>query len=284
LTESLRRASRLPVQERLSFREHREFDADVEFMNDLVDRIIREGRQHPDSSRIDLLGRMLSGVDKQSGAGLDDVNIRYQIITFLIAGHETTSGLLSFALYLLLHNPSVMAAAYDEVDRVLGTEPSVLPTYSQVHQLKYVTQILKEALRLWPPAPAFSVQPRADEAVVGGKYRITKADGVTVLVGSMQRDRSVWGEDADEFNPDHFSEEAEQQRPANAFKPFGNGQRACIGRQFAMQEAALIIGMILQRFELIDHEHYELKVHETLTQKPDGFKIKVRMRTHGDKS
>ena len=80
----------------------------------------------------------------------------------------------------------------------------------------------------------------------------------------------MWGEQAEVFDPDNFSREAERQRPANAYKPFGNGQRACIGRQFALQEAALVLGMILQRFKLIDHTRYQLKIKETLTIKPDG--------------
>ena len=76
---------------------------------------------------------MLTGFDRQSGEELDDDNIIAQCITFLVAGHETTSGLLSFALYALLKNPKVLARAYDEVDRVLGTDLSVLPTYAQIH-------------------------------------------------------------------------------------------------------------------------------------------------------
>ena len=78
---------------------------------------------------------MLAGVDKKTGEGLDDLNIRYQIITFLIAGHETTSGLLSFAIYCAPEQPDVLASAYDEVDRVLGPDPSRAPTYAQVNQL-----------------------------------------------------------------------------------------------------------------------------------------------------
>ena len=78
---------------------------------------------------------MLTGIDRQTGERLDDTNIMAQCITFLIAGHETTSGLLSFALYAPLKNPDVLARAYDEVDRVLGTDLSVLPTYAQVHQV-----------------------------------------------------------------------------------------------------------------------------------------------------
>ncbi|MGZ3680557.1 MAG: bifunctional cytochrome P450/NADPH--P450 reductase, partial [Ktedonobacterales bacterium] len=201
-----------------------------------------------------------------------------QIITFLIAGHETTSGLLSFALYYLLKHREVLARAYEEVDRVLGADLSATPTYSQVTKLRYITQILNESLRLWPTAPAFALYPY-EPTIIGGSYAVDKSHELMVLIPMLHRDRTVWGDDAEEFNPDHFSPEAEQHRPANAFKPFGNGQRACIGRQFAMQEATLVLGMLLQRFELIDHTDYQLKIKETLTLKPEDFRIKVRPRT-----
>ena len=106
-----------------------------------------------------MLGAMMTGVDRATGEQLDDVNIRYQINTFLIAGHETTSGLLSCTLYALLKHPEVLKKAYEEVDRVLGPDINVRPTYQQVTQLTYITQILKEALRLWPPAPAYGIAP-----------------------------------------------------------------------------------------------------------------------------
>lgn len=285
LGESMESMQRLPVQNKLMVHKHRQLQADMDFMNGMVDRIIQERKKSKDqAAKNDLLQYMLNGVDKQTGEGLDDTNIRHQIITFLIAGHETTSGLLSFALYFLLHNPDALAKAYAEVDRVLGPDPAVAPTFAQVNRLKYVGQILKESLRLWPTAPLFSVYPYAGEAVLGGKYKVTKRQDIAVLIPMLHRDKSVWGEDAEEFNPDHFTVEAEQARPANAYKPFGNGQRACIGRQFAMQEATLVLGMVLQRFNLIDFANYQLKIKETLTLKPDGFKIKVRERTNAERT
>ena len=226
---------------------------------------------------------MLSGIDKKTGEGLDDLNIRYQIITFLIAGHETTSGLLSFAIYALLNNPHVLARAYDEVDRVLGPDPSRTPSYAQVNQLTYVSQILKETLRLWPTAPAFALAPHED-TVIGGRYKMKKSYQIVVLVGALHRDPAVWGDNAEVFDPDNFNREAERARPANAYKPFGNGQRACIGRQFALQEATLVLGMILQRFKLIDHKRYQLKIKESLTIKPDGLTITLKRRTSADRT
>src|ERR1700733_16266656 len=104
-----------------------------------------------------MLGAMMTGAIPPCGERLVYVNIRYQINTFLIAGHETTSGLLSCTIYALLKHPDVLKKAYEEVDRVLGPDIEARPTYQKVTQLTYVTQILKEALRLWPPAPAYGI-------------------------------------------------------------------------------------------------------------------------------
>ena len=274
----------MPMENLIRSERDREFKDDARQMNEIVDQIIKDRRASGEdlAEKKDLLSYMLSGVDKKSGTRLDDLNIRYQVITFLIAGHETTSGLLSFATYALLNNPEVLARAYYEVDRVLGADLAVQPTYAQVNRLTYITQILKETLRLWPTAPAYSVYPLADE-IIGGKYKVKRHHQLTVLLPMLHRDPAIWGDDPEAFNPDHFTHEKESTRPASAYKPFGNGQRACIGRQFALQEATLVLGMILQRFKLIDHNRYQLKIKESLTMKPDGFKIKLRLRTNEER-
>src|SRR5205814_268491 len=113
--------------------------------------------------------------------------------------------------------------------------------------------------------------------------KLKKGTFVLVHLMGLHRDASVWGPNPDVFDPENFSPEAEAARPVNAWKPFGNGQRACIGRGFAMHEATLALGMILQRFKLIDVNRYQMVLKETLTIKPDGFKIKVRPRTDRDR-
>ena len=191
----------------------------------------------------------MKGVDRDTGEQLDDVNIRYQITTFLIAGHETTSGLLSSSLYALVKHPDVLAKAYEEVDRVLGADIEAKPTYQNVSQLTYIQQILKEALRLWPPAPALhrAAEGRDDRRQIRfeeGRLRFRPH------LGAASRS-AVWGPHPDASTP---TISPARRRPSGrtAWKPFGNGQRACIGRGFAMHEAALALGMILQRFKLID--------------------------------
>ena len=114
-------------------------------MNALVDEVIalrKAGGAEALAAHNDLLTYMLTGVDRQTKEGLDDLNIRHQIITFMVAGHETTSGSLSFALYYMLKQPEVMARAYEEVDRVLGDDLATAPTYEQVRQLTFLSQVL----------------------------------------------------------------------------------------------------------------------------------------------
>lgn len=273
LGEAMSQLQRLGIQDKLMVITKRQFTHDIQVMYSLVDQIIAERRGHHQDGGDDLLAHMLSGKDPDTGEALDDENIRYQIITFLIAGHETTSGLLSFAIYYLLKHPDKLKKAYEEVDRVL-TEP--VPSYTQVRELKYIRMILNEALRLWPTAPAFSLYAKED-TLLAGKYPMNKGDSVNVLIPKLHRDKKVWGEDVETFRPERFEDPS--QIPYHAYKPFGNGQRACIGQQFALQEATLVLGMVLRQFEIIDHTHYELKVKESLTLKPDDFTMRVKPRS-----
>lgn len=272
LSEAMSQLQRLGVQDKLMVITKRQFKHDIQSMYTLVDKIIAERKEQGHMEGDDLLSYMLNGKDPDTGETLDDENIRYQIITFLIAGHETTSGMLSFAIYYLLKNPVKLKKAYEEVDRVLK-DP--LPTYNQVRELKYIRMVLNESLRLWPTAPAFSLYAKQD-VLLGGKYPLKQGDSVNVLIPKLHRDTSVWGEDVEQFRPERFEDPS--RIPLHAFKPFGNGQRACIGQQFAMQEATLVLGMVLKHFDLIDHSQYQLKVKETLTLKPDGFTMQVRAR------
>ncbi len=271
-------ARELPIQAKLQPARAKKVRADQKFMVETVRGIIEERRKSGRLGKVnDLLDRMLTGVDRQSGEKLDETNIVAQCITFLIAGHETTSGLLSFALYELIKNPKVLERGYEEVDRVLGAEASALPTYAQIHQLPYVSQILEETLRLWPTAPAFTRRPYKD-TILGGKYKVAADSAVVVLTGMLHRDPKIWGDNPEAFDPDRFSPENRAKIPPNAYKPFGTGQRACIGRQFALQEATLVLAMLLQRFEFVDFANYRLETKQTLTIKPANFIVRVKPR------
>jgi cytochrome P450/NADPH-cytochrome P450 reductase len=276
LAESGARAQRLPVQNRLMRRAQHQYDEDIRRMGEIADQLVADRRRHPlPDGEHDILDTMLEATDPQTGERLSDENIRYQLVTFLIAGHETTSGLLTFTLYELLRQPDILAKAQAHVDEVLGSRA---PRYEDLVKLTYLDQILKETLRLWPPAPAFSLQPYED-TLLGGRYPVKKGQPITVITYQLHRDPAVWGADPDTFDPDRFIFERAQALPKNAWKPFGNGQRSCIGRGFALQEATLFLAMMLQRFDVTAVDpHYQLKIKQTLTIKPEGLRITVRRR------
>ncbi|HEX2910153.1 MAG TPA: cytochrome P450 [Chloroflexia bacterium] len=279
LSESGMRTRRLPLQNRLMLITRRQYDEDIRYMHQIADELINERKKQGDpEGRKDILSTMLNSRDPQTGERLSDENIRYQMVTFLIAGHETTSGLLSFTIYELLKHPEVLERVRAEVEKVVGNRT---PAFEDLPKLVYLDQVLKETLRLWPTAPAFAVYPYADETFIGGKYPVRKDQTLFMLTPMLHRDPAVWGENAEEFNPDHFAFEAAEKLPPNAWKPFGNGQRSCIGRPFALQEAALFLAMLVQRFDLsLADPSYELKIKETLTMKPDGLYIRAWRRAN----
>jgi cytochrome P450/NADPH-cytochrome P450 reductase len=273
LDEAMARVTRPRWLTRLNWPARQRFRQDIAYLHGLVDGVIHERQASPGAAN-DLLGLMLEGSDPASGERLSDTNMRYQVITFLIAGHETTSGLLSFALYYLTRHPQVLARTRAEVDAVLPAGQAAV--YEDLERLVVVEQVLEETLRLWPTAPAFSVAPWQDETL-GAGYPIARDQRLTVLLPAVHRDPEVWDR-PDEFDIDRFSPGRRHLIPAQAYKPFGNGSRACIGRLFAMMEAKLALALVLQNFDLEGEAGYQLKIRETLTLKPDGFRLRVRQR------
>lgn len=261
----------------------RRYRGHLGYAQGFVDDIIASRRNSGDDRPDDLLGLMLNTVHQETGERLDDENIRYQILTFLVAGHETTSGALSFALYYLTRHPEAMRNATAEVDAALGPNPDAVPAFEQVAKFRYLRRVLDEALRLWPTAPAFARSPRA-ETVIGGRYRMTPDDCAILLLPQIQRDPAVWGPDAGAFDPDRFLPENARGRAPHAHKVFGTGERSCIGRQFALHEAALVLARLLRRYTLTPEPGYELRIAERLTLMPEGFRLRVRPRRYDQAS
>ncbi|MFE7893302.1 cytochrome P450 [Streptomyces sp. NPDC057412] len=250
-------------------------DADIAFLNHTVDELIR-ARQADGPGDGDLLDRMLATAHPETGERLSALNVRRQVITFLVAGHETTSGALSFALHYLSLHPGIAARARAEVDRVWGATEA--PGYEQVARLRYVRRVLDEALRLWPTAPAFAREARED-TVLGGEHPMRRGGWALVLTPTVHRDPEVWGADAERFDPDRFDPKAVRTRAAHTFKPFGTGARACIGRQFALHEATLVLGLLLRRYDFRADPAYRLRVTERLTLMPEGLRLGLERRT-----
>ncbi|MEU6171496.1 cytochrome P450 [Streptantibioticus parmotrematis] len=254
------------------------FRADADYLAGVVDEVIDARRASGETGTDDLLGLMLQAPHPVSGETLDPANIRNQVITFLIAGHETTSGALSFALYHLLKNPAVLRRARDEVDALWGDAADPEPAFEDVGRLTYVRQVLCEALRLWPTAAVFGRTARADTELGGGRLTMRAGDTAFVLTPMLHRD-PVWGDNVELFDPDRFAPERETALPPHAFKPFGTGERACIGRQFALHEAVMLLGLLIHRYRFLDHTGYQMLIRETLTLKPEGFTLELARRT-----
>ncbi|MFF4655877.1 cytochrome P450 [Streptomyces sp. NPDC001381] len=253
----------------------RQNEADIAYLDRTVDALVRARRSRGGGDG-DLLDRMLDTAHPGTGERLSAQNVRRQVITFLVAGHETTSGALSFALHYLSLNPRIAARARAEVDRVWGT--TAVPGYDQVAKLRYVRRVLDEALRLWPTAPAFAREARED-TLLGGEHPMRQGAWALVLTAMLHRDPRVWGADADRFDPDRFEASAVRGRPPHTYKPFGTGARACIGRQFALHEATLVLGLLLRRYDLRPDPAYRLRVTERLTLMPEGLRLRLERRT-----
>ncbi|MFH8631001.1 cytochrome P450 [Streptomyces lydicus] len=263
------------------------FRADADYLASVVDEVIAARAASGETGEDDLLGLMLAARaqgdgTEASGPTLDLANIRNQVITFLIAGHETTSGALSFALHHLLKDPLALRMVQREADELWGDQADPDPSFEDIGRLPFTRQVLNEALRLWPTAAAFSRQARED-TLLGGRYPLKAGDLVTVLTPMLHRD-PVWGDNPELFDPSRFSPEAEAARSPHAYKPFGTGERACIGRQFALHEATMLLALLAHRYRLIDHGDYRLRIKETLTLKPEGFTLTLAARTPADRA
>jgi unspecific monooxygenase len=151
-----------------------------------------------------------------------------------------------------------------------------------VPRFRHLRRVLDESLRLWPTAPAFARSPRAPTSIgagVGGQWPMRPEDWALVVLPLVHRDPAAWGDDAAEFDPDRFLPERSRGRAPHSYKPFGTGERACIGRQFALHEAVLVLARLVHRYDLEGDPSYELRVAERLTLMPHGFELRLRRRT-----
>ncbi|KZT53967.1 cytochrome P450 [Calocera cornea HHB12733] len=269
LIESGLRTQRPSLVSNLLRTENAQYEADINLMAEVCDQLVQHRKSHP-NERKDLLTLMLDGKDPKTGRAMSDANIRNNLITMLIAGHETTSGLLSYTLFHLLSNPFAYAKLQAEVDTVVGKEPL---KFEHLSKLEYIQAVLRESIRLNPPAGMISVAPLED-TVIAGKYEVKKGTFCAIDIAGLHRDPTVWGTDAEEFRPERMSTENFEKLPVNCWKPFGSGVRACIGRPLAWQESIMMLATLFQHFDIkFDDPTYKLHIKQTLTTKPDGFRI-----------
>ncbi|KAJ7740466.1 fatty acid hydroxylase [Mycena maculata] len=278
LAESGARARRPRVLQAVMLGTSAKYEADIKTMRDLAEQIVSTRKAHP-IPKHDLLDTMLNSRDPKTGQAMSEESISQNLLTFLIAGHETSSGMMTFMVYYLLKNPETMRTLRAQVDTVLGDRPI---HYEDFDKLPYLIAVMREALRLAPTAPMRSTTSLEDTTIGGGKYAIKKGAGIAISVWSMHRDPAVWGEDAEEFRPERMLDGKFEALPPNAWQPFGFGARGCIGRAFAWQEVCLVMASIIQKFDLaLDDPSYTLQIKQTLTVKPKGLRIHATPRAGG---
>ncbi|APA98697.1 cytochrome P450 [Nocardia seriolae] len=205
----------------------------------VCDEIIAARRAAPEPG-IDLIGRLIAARDGDDA--LSDNEIRDQVKVFLFAGHDTTATLLTFALHLLGRHPEVQARVHDEATRALPAEPAA----EDLAGLPYTTMVIKEAARLYPPAPYISRRTSRDTDICG--YRIPAGADLAVSPWVIHHREDLWP-DPFQFDPERFTPEREAQRHKFAWLPFGQGPRGCIGYRFAMLEAVLTLAILVRDFE-----------------------------------
>ncbi|RRQ29809.1 cytochrome P450 [Rhodococcus sp. Eu-32] len=267
-----RTSNDLPLTRLFDKKSRLQNERDIEYVHGVVDDVIEKRLLDNDIRHDDLLDLMLHTPDPETGELLDRVNIRHQVLTFLVAGNETTAGTLAFALYFLATHPDVAARVREEADNAADSV-----AYEDISKLRYIRSVVDETLRLWPSAPGYFRKARQDTSLADGKYPMKAGEWAFVLTLGLHRD-PVWGPDADVFDPDRFSSARAKSRPAHAYKPFGTGMRGCIGRQFALHESVLTLARLAQSFDFELDDGYELDIQESLTLKPQNMRMKVRQR------
>lgn len=232
--------------------------------------LVNEGRQRA-TDRGDVLSMLLIARD-EDGTGLTEEELLDQTLTLYIAGHETTANALAFAFLMLGQHPEVQARLQAEVDSVLGGR---LPTYEDTTRLPYTLQVIKEVLRLYPPAVFFGRAPLEDLEIEG--YQFRKGQFCLLSPFAVHRNPEIFPE-PERFDPERFTPDKEKKLPRNTYIPFGNGPHVCIGQYFALMEAQLVLAHICQNVSVSLVPNQQIRLLPLATLGPSPFHVKVSRR------
>ncbi|MFN2399198.1 MAG: cytochrome P450 [Gemmatimonadaceae bacterium] len=233
-------------------------------LDTIIYRIIAERRAHG-GDRGDLLSMLMLARDGEGdGTGMTDEQIRDEVMTLLLAGHETTANALAWTWYLLARNPEQEARLHVELLQVLGGRA---PTVEDVPRLAYTRMVLAESMRLYPPAWVVGYQALADQPL--GDFVVPTRSFVLMSPFIMHRDERYYP-DPERFDPERWTPEAQQSRPRFGYFPFGGGPRQCIGEQFAWMEGIIIIATLAQRWRFHLAAGHVVEPKAIFTLRPRG--------------
>jgi cytochrome P450 len=248
---------------RLPTSENRAFASAINTLDDLVYRTIAERRKSGEDAD-DVLSMLLACRDEETGEMLTDLELRDELMTVLIAGHETSSTALTWTWYLLSRNPEVEEKLHEELKSVLGGRT---PTIEDLPRLKYTRSVFQEALRLFPPGYILGRRAVADDEIDG--FPVAKGTTVYLAPYVTHRDPAYWDK-PDAFDPSRFSDATSVGRPPTAFVPFGTGPRICMGAAFARMELQLVVATVAQQFRLRQVSGDPVKPVPLVTIRPQG--------------
>ncbi|MDT5061312.1 MAG: hypothetical protein QOH63_1771 [Acidobacteriota bacterium] len=259
--------------EKLPLPHVRRFRRAKERLDTTIYRIIEERRQSKED-RGDLLSMLLSARDEEGdGGGMSDLQVRDEVMTLFLAGHETTSNALTWTWYLLSEHTEVEAKLHAELDAVLEGRS---PTFEDVARLRYTEMVLAESMRLYPPAWAIGRLALKDYEV--GGYTIPAKSLVLLSQYVTQRDERFFPEPA-RFDPERWTPEAKESRPQFSYFPFGGGPRRCIGEGFAWMEGILLIAALAQHWRMRLVPNHRVETNAVITLRPKyGMRMTVEKK------
>ncbi|HJS29828.1 MAG TPA: cytochrome P450 [Anaerolineales bacterium] len=258
--------------DRLPLPTNRRFKKALRTLDEIMFGLIenrRRGANRPE----DLLTMLIEARDPETGEGMDDRQIRDEVVTIFFAGHETTASTLSWTGYLLAQHPEAVVLLQEEVARTVGDRT---PAFNDYPSLNYTRQVIDESLRIYPPAWMFARTAIMEDEVSG--YHIPAGAMIMLSPYATHRHPKYW-QGPERFDPDRFRPEASATRHKMAYFPFGGGPRLCIGKDFALVEATLILTMMVQQynFSLVPGQHVKAQPIATLRPRP-GVQMMVSPR------
>lgn len=238
-------------------------------LDSTVNNIIQDRRKSGELGN-DLLSMYMQASDADTGEKMTDKQLRDEVMTLILAGHETTANALTWTFYLLSKHPEVREKLKEEVTRVLGDRT---PTFDDVKSLEYTSWVIQEGMRHYPPVWVFEREALEDDVIDG--FHVPKGAGVAVSPWVMHRSPKYW-ENAEAFDPERFSAARAASRSKHLYLPFGGGQRVCIGNMFAMMEAQLMLARITQKFFLNHDPTHVVEPEPVVTLRPKyGMRMSV---------
>ncbi len=247
-----------------------------EKLDEVVNGIIASYRKEADRTKKDLLTMLMDAKDEDTGMGMTDEQVRDEVMTFFLAGHETTKLALTWTLYLVAKHPDIENKFYEEVNSVIQNR---LPQAADYHALHFIKNIFKESLRLYPPAWTFARE--AKEDVVIKDYHFPKGSVLWTITYLLHHSEKYF-HDAEKFIPSRWDEKEIENLPKYAYLPFGGGNRMCIGEGFAWMEGILVLATIAGKFRLQLPKNFstDMQTLFTLTTKQDVIMTVLKNRSN----